>query len=65
MIELSTVCITSAITVRSDQCLKSYRSLTLRRSFHISFSQVRQRGSGPSPSVSTVCIIDMKLLPLP
>ena len=27
--------------------------------------EVRQRGDGPSSSVSTVCISDMKLLPLP
>ena len=46
VIELSSVCITSAMTVRSDQCLTSYRSRTLRRSFHISLSQVRQRGAG-------------------
>ena len=42
--ELSRLCITSAMTVRSDQCFMSYRSLTLRRCAHISRSQVRQRG---------------------
>ncbi len=65
VIELSIVCMTSAMTVRSDQCRTSYRSRTLPRSFHISLSQVRHRGAGPSPSVSTVCISDIALLPLP
>jgi hypothetical protein len=65
VIELSIVCITRATTVRSDQCRTSYRSRTLARSLHISFSHVRQRGSGPSPSVSTVCRNDIRLLPLP
>ncbi len=65
VIELSIVCMTSAMTVRSDQCFTSYRSRTLRRSFHISLSHVCQRGAGPSPSVSTVCISDIALWPLP
>ena len=33
--------------------------------FHISRSHTRQRAFGPLPSVSTVCISDMALEPLP
>ena len=65
VIELSSVCITRAMTVRSDQCFTSYRSKTLPRWSHSSLSQVRHRGTGPSPSVSTVCISAITLLPLP
>ena len=39
--------------------------LMLPRSAHSSLSQVRQRAMSPSPSVSTVCISDIALLPLP
>ena len=44
VIELSRLCMTRAMTVRSDQCRTSYRSRTRRFSRHISRSQVRHRG---------------------
>jgi hypothetical protein len=63
--ELSRVCITRAITVRSDQCFTSYRSKMLPFCSHSSLSHVRHRGTGPSPSVRTVCISAIALLPAP
>ena len=65
VIELSRVCMTSAITVRSDQCFRSYRLASRAAARHISRSQVRQRGSSPSPSVSTDCSSDIALVPGP
>ena len=65
VIELSRLCMTRAMTVRSDQCRTSYRSSTRPFSRHSSRSQVRQRGLSSSSSVSTVCSSDMALLPLP
>jgi hypothetical protein len=65
VIELSRLCITRAMTVRSDQCFMSYRFVISRRCFHISRSQVRQRGPAPSPSVSTDWSSDIRLLPGP
>src|SRR5690349_16877716 len=65
VIELSCVCITSAMIVRSDQCRRSYSLAMLPFCRHSSFSQVRQRGVGRLPSVSTVCSSDIAFEPLP
>ena len=62
---LSRVCMTSAISVRSDQP----RSDRLRRnaagSRATTPSAFSQGGSRPPPSTSTVCSRPMALLPLP
>src|SRR5262245_54246971 len=65
VIELSRVCMTSAITVFPDQLRTSYSLRTVPGFLHSSLSQVRHRGSSPCSSVSTVCRRLIELLPLP
>ena len=51
--------------VATDAAIAEHAPLLTRAAGEIADPQVRHRGTGPSPSVSTVCMNAMALLPLP
>ena len=63
VIELSSDCMTSAITVRSDQCRLSSERANVRGCRTIAPSSRSARGTRPPPSVISVVSRPMALLP--
>ena len=62
---LSRLCMTSAMTVRSDQPRTERLRAKAAGLRAMTPSAASQRGSRPPPSTSTVCSRPMALLPLP